>query len=35
MKKLVIALALGMGLTGFAQETAPQPQKANMEKKVS
>ena len=32
MKKLIIALVLGMGLTGFAQEAAPQPNRANMEK---
>jgi hypothetical protein len=32
MKKLIIALVLGMGLTGFAQETTPQQNKAGMEK---
>ena len=32
MKKLIIALVLGMGLTGFAQEAAPQPNRADMEK---
>lgn len=32
MKKLIIALALGIGLTGFAQETTPQQNRANMEK---
>lgn len=32
MKNLIIALAFGMGLTGFAQETTPQTQRANMEK---
>jgi hypothetical protein len=34
MKKLIIALALGLGLTGFAQETTPQPKKANIEEKT-
>jgi hypothetical protein len=32
MKKLIIALALGLGLTGFAQETTPPQQKTSMEK---
>jgi hypothetical protein len=32
MKKLIIALVLGMGLTGFAQETTPQQNKAAIEK---
>jgi protein CpxP len=32
MKKLIIALVLGMGLTGFAQETTPKPNRADMEK---
>lgn len=32
MKKLIIALVLGIGLTGFAQETRPQQNKADMEK---
>ena len=32
MKKLIIALALGLGLTGFAQETTPPQQKASTEK---
>jgi protein CpxP len=32
MKKLIIALVFGMGLTGFAQETTPQQSKAGMEK---
>ena len=32
MKKLIIALVLGMGLTGFAQETTPKQNKADMEK---
>ncbi|MBW4359831.1 hypothetical protein [Flavobacterium taihuense] len=32
MKKLIIALVFGMGLTGFAQEATPQPNGANMEK---
>jgi protein CpxP len=32
MKKLIIALVLGIGLTGFAQETTPQQNKASMEK---
>ena len=31
MKKLIIALVLGMGLTGFAQETSPQQYKSTME----
>jgi protein CpxP len=32
MKKLIIVLALGIGLTGFAQETTPKPNKADIEK---
>ncbi|MDR6843925.1 hypothetical protein [Flavobacterium granuli] len=32
MKKLIIALIFGMGLTGFAQETTPQQNKSGMEK---
>jgi hypothetical protein len=32
MKKLIIALVLGMGLTGFAQETTTKPNRADMEK---
>lgn len=32
MKKLIIALALTLGLNGFAQETTPQQKRANMEK---
>ena len=32
MKKLIIALVFGMGLTGFAQEATPQPNRADMEK---
>jgi hypothetical protein len=32
MKKLIIALVFGMGLTGFAQETTTTPHKADMEK---
>ncbi|HEU4789542.1 MAG TPA: hypothetical protein VFS71_07660 [Flavobacterium sp.] len=32
MKNLIIALVFGMGLTGFAQETTPQQNKASMEK---
>jgi protein CpxP len=32
MKKLIIALVLGMGLTGFAQEATPKPNRADMEK---
>jgi len=32
MKNLIIALAFGMGLTGFAQEATPKPNKADMEK---
>jgi protein CpxP len=32
MKKLIIALVFGMGLTGFAQEATPKPSKADMEK---
>jgi protein CpxP len=32
MKNLIIALAFGMGLTGFAQEATPQPKRADMEK---
>lgn len=32
MKKLIIALVFGMGLTGFAQETATKPTRADVEK---
>lgn len=32
MKKLIIALALTLGLNGFAQETTPPQKRANMEK---
>jgi protein CpxP len=32
MKKLIIALVFGLGLTGFAQETTPQQNKAGMDK---
>jgi protein CpxP len=32
MRTLIIALAFGMGLTGFAQESAPKPNRADMEK---
>jgi protein CpxP len=32
MKKLIIALAFGIGLTGFAQEATSKPTKADMEK---
>ncbi|WP_281237786.1 hypothetical protein [Flavobacterium praedii] len=32
MKNLIIALVFGMGLTGFAQEATPKPNRANMEK---
>jgi protein CpxP len=32
MKKLIIALVFGMGLTGFAQESTTKPNKAHMEK---
>jgi len=32
MKNLIIALALGLGLTGFAQQPTPEQQKAGMEK---
>jgi protein CpxP len=32
MKKLIIALVFGMGLTGFAQETTPKPNRAGIEK---
>ena len=32
MKRLIIALVLGMGLTGFAQEATPKSSRANMEK---
>ncbi|WP_281323368.1 hypothetical protein [Flavobacterium aestivum] len=32
MKKLIIALVFGMGLTGFAQETTTKPNRADMEK---
>jgi protein CpxP len=32
MKKLIIALVFGMGLTGFAQEATPKPNRADMEK---
>jgi len=32
MKNLIIALAFGMGLTGFAQETTQQKNRADMEK---
>jgi protein CpxP len=32
MKHLLIALVFGIGLTGFAQETTPKPNRANMEK---
>lgn len=32
MKKLIIALVFGMGLTGFAQETTPKPTRADIEK---
>ncbi|PWA07754.1 hypothetical protein [Flavobacterium laiguense] len=32
MKKLIITLVLGMGLTGFAQETTSKPNRADMEK---
>jgi protein CpxP len=32
MKNLIIALAFGIGLTGFAQEATPKPNRADMEK---
>jgi protein CpxP len=32
MKKLIIALVFGIGLTGFAQEATSKPSKADMEK---
>jgi protein CpxP len=32
MKKLIIALVFGIGLTGFAQEVTPQTNRADMEK---
>jgi protein CpxP len=32
MKKFIIALVFGMGLTGFAQEATPKPNRADMEK---
>jgi protein CpxP len=32
MKNLIIALVFGIGLTGFAQEATPKPNRANMEK---
>lgn len=32
MKKIIIALVLGLGLTGFAQETTPPQKKANTER---
>lgn len=32
MKKLIIALVLGIGLTGFAQEAAPKTTRADIEK---
>jgi protein CpxP len=32
MKNLIIALVFGMGLTGFAQEVTPKPNRADVEK---
>jgi protein CpxP len=32
MKKLIIALVFGIGLTGFSQEATPKPNRADMEK---
>jgi protein CpxP len=32
MKKLIIALVFGIGMTGFAQEATPKPNRADMEK---
>jgi protein CpxP len=32
MKKLIIALVLGIGLTGFTQEASPKPSRADMGK---
>lgn len=32
MKKLIIALVLGLGLTGFAQETTPKPNRSDIAK---
>jgi protein CpxP len=32
MKKLIIALVFGIGMTGFSQEATPKPNRADMEK---